>query len=64
MKLVGSIAIAAALGLSACGGSHGKMRVDSPVLGEYQKPDISAITGVPEPEPGDEEASGSASAKK
>jgi hypothetical protein len=46
--------IAVALLAVSCGGSHGKMRTDTPVLA-YQKPDISEITGIPEPE-SDEEA--------
>lgn len=44
--------IAVALLAVACGGSHGTMRTDTPILA-YQKPDVSEITGVPEPEPSD-----------
>lgn len=47
--------IVVALLAVACGGSHGKMRTDTPVLA-YQKPDISEITGIPEPESGEEAA--------
>ena len=39
-------------GLTACGGSVGKLAVDSPVL-PYQPPDISEITGIPEPDDSD-----------
>lgn len=45
--------IVVALFAVACGGSHGKMRTDTPILA-YQKPDISEITGVDEPEVNDE----------
>ena len=36
-------------GAFGCGGSHGKLRADTPVLA-YQKPDISEITGIDEDE--------------
>ena len=49
-------AVTAAFG--GCGGDHGKMRVDSPAT-PYQKPDISEITGIDEP---DDDADGSGSA--
>lgn len=62
---LGFVKISAAIVLASCGGSRGKMVVDSPVL-PYQAPDISEITGIDEDDAGDTgdatEAVGSGSA--
>jgi hypothetical protein len=45
-------------GIAACGGTtQGKLHVDTPIL-QYQKPDISEITGIDE----DDEDAGAAKA--
>ncbi len=50
-------------GLASCGGSRGKVVVDSPAL-PYQAPDISEITGIDEDSgDSDAEAAGSGSAQ-
>jgi hypothetical protein len=36
-------------GLGACGITQGKLHVDTPIM-QYQKPDISEITGIDEDE--------------
>jgi hypothetical protein len=51
--------LAISTGLVACGGQHGRLTVDVPVL-PYQPPDISEITGIPEPDEADGDGSGSA----
>ncbi len=57
-------AVTAGLGIGACGGSTGKMKVDSPAT-PYQKPDISEITGIEDPDDSDADAgSGSAAPGK
>lgn len=49
-------------GLAACGGSQGKLPVDTPVL-SYKQPDIEDITGTDDTDSDDSDAdSGSASA--
>ena len=44
---LGFVKISTAIVLASCGGSRGKVVVDSPVL-PYQAPDISEITGIDE----------------
>jgi hypothetical protein len=44
---LGFVKISAAIVLASCGGSRGKVVVDTPVL-PYQAPDISEITGIDE----------------
>jgi hypothetical protein len=61
---LGLVKISAALVLASCGGSRGKIVVDTPVL-PYQAPDISEITGIDDDDTGDSgatEAVGSGSA--
>jgi len=60
---LGFVKIGAAIVLASCGGSRGRMVVDSPTL-PYQAPDISEITGIDEDDTGDSdaEAAGSGSA--
>lgn len=50
--------LALVTGLGACSAWHGgKLKVDSPAL-PYQKPDISEITGIEEPDTDVTEVSG------
>ena len=63
MKISATLLVFARLALvtaavGSCGGSRGKMVVDSPAT-PYQKPDISEITGIDEP---DDDADGSGAA--
>jgi len=59
---LGFVKISTAIVLASCGGSRGKVVVDSPVL-PYQAPDISEITGIDEDAgDSDAEAAGTGSA--
>ncbi len=59
---LGFVKIGTAIVLASCGGSRGRVVVDSPVL-PYQAPDISDITGIDEDGDSDAEAAGSGSAE-
>jgi hypothetical protein len=52
---LGFVKISAAVVLASCGGSRGKIVVDTPVL-PYQAPDISEITGIDDDDTGDSDA--------
>lgn len=52
---LGFVKISAAIVLASCGGSRGKIVVDTPVL-PYQAPDISEITGIDDDDTGDADA--------
>jgi hypothetical protein len=52
---LGFVKIGTAIVLASCGGSRGRMVVDSPAL-PYQAPDISEITGIDEDDTGDADA--------
>jgi hypothetical protein len=56
---LGFVKISAAIVLASCGGSRGRVVVDSPVL-PYQAPDISEITGIDE-DAGDSDAEATSS---
>lgn len=60
---LGFVKISTAIVLASCGGSRGKVVVDTPVL-PYQAPDIDEITGADDDDAGDTgtEAVGSGSA--
>lgn len=60
---LGFVKIGTAIVLASCGGSRGRVVVDSPAL-PYQAPDISEITGIDEDSgDSDAEAVGSGSAQ-
>ena len=60
---LGFVKIGTAIVLASCGGSRGRVVVDSPAL-PYQAPDISEITGIDEDSgDSDAEAAGSGSAQ-
>ena len=62
VKIIAATAVTG--GLASCGGSRGKVVVDSPAL-PYQAPDISEITGIDDDSGdsnSDAEAAGSGSA--
>jgi hypothetical protein len=59
---LGFVKIGAAIVLASCGGSRGKVVVDSPIR-PYQAPDISEITGIDDDSDSDADATAGGSAQ-